>query len=208
VKLSSKQQCYPYTWNSRSHPPLEVTFKGMAEGNHTVAFKGKPIDLQSAIPRYIFSNLSDFIAFQSAVRGKDFIDSFPITKISSDSSSKYGDATDQHLKIWRDRETREFSVSFYASVLKRPRDLEFPFRAIRKEIERGKRSHEVILRFETSARDTQSNMSIRYPSTTVAAESDWAASRSNTVSTIGTEQTATSGTGMVTLLLLLTPTGG
>jgi hypothetical protein len=199
VKLSSKQQCYPYTWNSRSHSPLEVTFKGIAD--HTVAFKGKPIELQSAIPCYVFSNLPDFEAFQSAVRGKDFIDSFPINKISSDSSSKYGDATDQHLKIWRDKETREFSVSFYASVLKRPRDLEFPFRSIKKEIEYDKRSHEIILRFVTSARE-QSNMFSRYPSASIAAESDWAGSRSNTFTTIGTEQTATSGTS----LFLLPPT--
>ncbi|KFY25327.1 hypothetical protein V493_04703, partial [Pseudogymnoascus sp. VKM F-4281 (FW-2241)] len=198
IKLGSKQHCYPYTWNSGNHPALEVTFKGIPEGNHSMHFKGKPVDLGSAIPRYVFSNLADFTDFQSAVRNKIFLGAFAINKIASETSSKYGDATDQHLKIWRDKETRQCSLSFYGSSLKRARDLEFPFKYIKKEPEKTKRNEELILRFDplpwSQLRTTSPSLSRGPPS--AASDVEYTTSRHNTFSTVNTTSTdRTASTG-------------
>ena len=40
--------------------------------------------------------------------------------------SKNGEATDQHLKIWRDPVSQECSISFYASAISKPRHVEYP----------------------------------------------------------------------------------
>ncbi|OBT70503.1 hypothetical protein VE03_00180 [Pseudogymnoascus sp. 23342-1-I1] len=199
IKLSPKQHCFPYTWNSGNHPALEVTFKGIPEGNHFMHFKGKPVDLGSAIPRYVFSNLTDFTDFQSAVRNKFFLGAFAINKIASETSGKYGDATDQHLKIWRDKDTRQCSISFYGSSLKRARDLEFPLKCIKKEPEKTKRSEELIFRFDPLP---WNQMRIASPSLTrvrpsAASESEYTTARHNTFSTVNTVSTdRTTSTGL------------
>lgn len=176
-----------------------MTFKDIPQGNHSLYFKGKPVDLASAIPRYVFSNLTDFTDFQSAVRNKFFLGAFAINKISSETSGKYGDATDQHLKIWRDKETRQCSLSFYGSSLKRARDLEFPFKYIKKEPEKTKRTEELVLRFDPLP---WSQLPIKPPSlrgghSKAPSESDYSRSRNNTFSTVNTVSTdRTASTGM------------
>lgn len=176
-----------------------MTFKGIPDSNHSMHFKGKPVDLASAIPRYVFSNIADFTDFQSAVRNKFFLGAFAINKISSETSGKFGDATDQHLKIWRDKETGQCSISFYGSSLKRARDLEFPFKYIKKEPEKTKRSEELILRFDplpwSQLRTT--SPSLRQGYIKAPSEPEYTTSRHNTFSTVNTVSTdRTASTGM------------
>jgi hypothetical protein len=197
--LSSGQECYPYTWNNSLNSPLEVTFMGIPSDSHFIAFKRRTIDLKSTIPRYIFTNSKDFMDFQSAVRGKELVDSYNISKISSDSSGKYGDATDQQLKIWRDRETREYSVSFFPNVARRPRDFEFPFSAFRKDIEQFSRTGN-LLRFEAITLDARDDASIshsRHPSKTMATESELIGSRYNTFGALDADETDSIGTATI-----------
>ena len=126
VKISRNQYCFPYTWHRRwqnDHNALEVGFKNTSPELHSVSFKGmQPIN---AIPKYIFTERQDFEDFQSELRGKRLEDTFEIRQILSASSSKNGEATDQHLKIWRDHVTQECSVSFYTSAAPKPRHVEF-----------------------------------------------------------------------------------
>ncbi|KFY48316.1 hypothetical protein V495_01446 [Pseudogymnoascus sp. VKM F-4514 (FW-929)] len=199
IKLGPTQRCYPYTWNSGNHSALEVTFKGIPESNHTLYFKGKQVDLESNIPRYVFSNIADFTDFQSAVRNKHFLGAFAINKITSEKSSKIGDATYQHLKIWRDKETRQCSLSFYGSSLKRPRDLEFPFKYIKKEPESTKRNDELILRFDplSWSQLLASSPSVSRGHNKAPSESEYTSSRHNTfstVNTVSTDRTASTAT--------------
>lgn len=172
-----------------------MTFKGIPESNHTLYFKGKQVDLESNIPRYVFSNIADFTDFQSAVRNKHFLGAFAINKITSEKSSKIGDATYQHLKIWRDKETRQCSLSFYGSSLKRPRDLEFPFKYIKKEPEPTKRNDELILRFDPLSWNQllASSPSVSRGHNKAPSESEYTASRHNTFSTVSTDRTESTG---------------
>ncbi|KFY88590.1 hypothetical protein V498_06724 [Pseudogymnoascus sp. VKM F-4517 (FW-2822)] len=192
------------TENSGNHYALSVTFKGIPESSHSVFFKGKPIDLESHIPSYDFTNFADFADFQSAVRNKIFVGAFAVAKIASETSGKYGDATDQHLKIWLDKETQQYSISYYASSLKKPCDLEFPFKVIRKEAERTKRAEELILRFDPTQwaqLRAASPSLVRTPSSNVL-DSDYAPLRHitfSTLSTMSTDRTA-STTGDFTVV--------
>ncbi len=113
---------------------MEVTFiKGNPPPeNHSVIFKGQPAP--PGIPYYVFSNPKDFKEFQSEVRGKDLIDSFDVRQIRAGSSDRKGEATDQHLKIWRDRLTQEYSISYYASAIDIPTHVEFPFSMFNQEM--------------------------------------------------------------------------
>lgn len=127
VKSSRKEPCFPYTWHRRwqnDHHGLEIGFKGTAPEAHSISFKGAPAI--SAIPKYIFTEPKDFEDFQSELRGKQLEATFEVRKITCASSSKNGEATDQHLKIWRDHSSQEFSISFYASAIPKPRHMEFP----------------------------------------------------------------------------------
>jgi hypothetical protein len=80
----------------------------------------------SAMPKYIFSKVEDFEDFQSELRGKHLEATFEARQIMHASSSRNGEATDQHLKIWKNHSTHEFSISFYASAIPKPRHVEFP----------------------------------------------------------------------------------
>lgn len=127
VRLPLGELCYPYTWHRRwhrDHAALEIVFKGGPSETHWVSFKGEtPIN---TIPKYIFTNEEDFRDFQGEVRGKHLEDTFDIRKITSAISSKNGEATDQHLKIWRDHDSHECAISFYASAAANPRHVEVP----------------------------------------------------------------------------------
>ncbi|KFY70642.1 hypothetical protein V499_09023, partial [Pseudogymnoascus sp. VKM F-103] len=192
IKLGSTQRCYPYTWNSGTHPALEVTF---TQGSHSLYFKGKPQDLGTTIPRYVFANIADFTDFQSAVRNKFFLGAFAVNKISSETSRKNGDATYQHLKIWRDKETGQCSLSFYGNSLEKARDLDFPFKYIKRDPEPTKSDKEIVLRFDplplSQLRTT--SPSIRQGYFSSSSESEFTHSRTNTFSTITTDRTASTG---------------
>jgi hypothetical protein len=129
--------CYPYTWHRRwqekhDHDALEVSFIGTTAEAHSISFKGAPAI--SAIPKYIFNEPKDFRDFQSELRGKVLEDTFEVRQITSASSSRNGEATDQHLKIWKDYVTKECSVSFYASAIPHPCHKEFPLAMFEQEL--------------------------------------------------------------------------
>jgi hypothetical protein len=125
VKLPRNQPCFPYTWHRKfKKEGYVIDFKDTPPEAHSISFKGAaPI---SAVPKYIFTKQKDYEDFQSELRGKKLEVTFEVRKISSAASSKLGEATDQHLKIWQDFITRECSISFYASAISKPRHKEFP----------------------------------------------------------------------------------
>lgn len=127
VKSPRNEPCFPYTWHRRwrnEHSALEIGFKGTAPELHSISINGAPA--VSAIPKYIFAEIKDFEDFQSELRGKHLVDTFEVRQIMCASSSRIGEATDQHLKFWKDHNTHEFSISFYASAIPKPRHVEFP----------------------------------------------------------------------------------
>jgi hypothetical protein len=69
------------------------------------------------------------------VRGKELVDYFEFGRIKTGSSTKNGEATDQHLKIWRHRITQGHSISFYASAAEKAGDLEFPVSMFNQDFE-------------------------------------------------------------------------
>jgi hypothetical protein len=124
-----------------------VTFKGTAPDSHSLMVRGRPAG--SEIPCYIFTKEIDYREFQGEVRGKDLVDLFEFRQIKAALSSKNGEATDQHLKIWRDRSTQDYSMSFYASATKEARDLEFPLHVFKQEL--GSDGLQVVLDFLATA---------------------------------------------------------
>ncbi len=88
------------------------------------------------IPKYLFMRPDDFKDFQGEVHGKHLHDSFNVRQITSDSSSKNRKATDQHLKIWKDRASQGCTISFYASAVPKVRDIEFPLTIFDQELVR------------------------------------------------------------------------
>jgi hypothetical protein len=108
-----------------------VTFKGPSLESHTVKFYNQIAG--PGIPSYEFTRHEDYMEFQSQVRGEDLIDYFDFKRIETASSKK--EATDQHLKIWKNRITQDHSISFYASAAEKPGDLEFPISMFKQDIE-------------------------------------------------------------------------
>jgi hypothetical protein len=158
VRLSQMQSCYPYTWHRdiKEHHPLEVTFKELDPERHSITTKGKtPV---KSIPTYIFTNPEDYKEFQGHVRDKDLKHWFEVRRIACASSNRNGEATDQHLKIWRDRFTQVYSISFYASTIAKPRHLEFPISMLDRKISASE-DWEVRLNFNTVTTKPEFKMS-------------------------------------------------
>jgi hypothetical protein len=107
-----------------------VTFKGPSSESHNVKFYGRPAG--PGIPSYVFTKHEDYMEFQSQVRGEELIDYFDFTQIGTASSKR--EATDQHLKIWKNRITQDHSISFYASAAEKPSDLEFPISMFKQDV--------------------------------------------------------------------------
>lgn len=147
VKVPRTQSCFPYTWhrrwqNSDGSGPLVIDFKDTTPDAHSISFKGAtPI---YAVPKYYFTRRKDFEDFQSELRGKRLVGTFEVRKIDSAVSAKYGEATDQHLKIWKDYATKECSISFYASAISKPRDREFPLAMLEQEVGLNKKVKEEL----------------------------------------------------------------
>jgi hypothetical protein len=113
-----------------------------ASDAHSISFKGAtPI---WAVPKYIFTKRKDFEDFQSELRGKRLVGTFEVRKIESAVSTKFGEATDQHLKIWKDYATKECSISFYASAISKPRHREFPLAMLEQELGFNKKVKEEL----------------------------------------------------------------
>ncbi|TAQ85276.1 hypothetical protein B7494_g6409 [Chlorociboria aeruginascens] len=151
---------YPYTWHSRwenDHLPFQVDFIGTTPDCHSVSFKG--VAPLTAVPTYIFTREKDFLDFQSEVRGKNLEGTFEIRQICS-ALSRSKDATDQHLKLWRDHVTQDFSLSYYASASPKSRHVEFPismFEPQMKEKGKDKRDIEVTLHFQGTVEPKRSS---------------------------------------------------
>lgn len=126
VKAPRTQACFPYTWHRKwQKKGFVIDFLDAPPGAHSISFKGETAI--SAVPKYVFTQQKDSEDFQSELRGKRLEGTFEIRKISSAAvSNRYGEATDQHLKIWQDYSSKECTVSFYASAVSEPGHKEFP----------------------------------------------------------------------------------
>jgi hypothetical protein len=115
------------------------------DSNHSLIVEGIPV--LPDVPCYVFINPQHHLEFQGEVRGKDLVDFFEFQQIITAANTGRGLlATDQHLKIWRDRTIPNYSISFYSNdaTVERQRDLEFPLGIL------GECSHEdlqVVLDF-------------------------------------------------------------
>ena len=113
---------HPYTKHRSLDRPREVSFlehHSIMRGNTTY----------TGDPTYKFFTDLDCKIFQDSIRGKDLVHTFEVDKIALDSSNRLGEATDQHLKIWRDFDGGQFSITFFAnnpSDGQRARHREFP----------------------------------------------------------------------------------
>ncbi|KIN05145.1 hypothetical protein OIDMADRAFT_177451 [Oidiodendron maius Zn] len=143
IKLPRNQPCFPYTWHRKFKTEgYVIDFKDTPLESHSISFKGAaPI---SAVPKYIFAKQKDYEDCQSELRGKKLEVTFEVRKISSAASSKLGEATDQHLKIWQDFITRECSISFYASAISKPQHKEFPLSMFQQALGFDKRVKEQL----------------------------------------------------------------
>lgn len=143
VKIPRTQSCFPYTWHRKwqkddAHGPFVVDFIDTLPEAHLISFKdARPV---AAVPKYIFAKHADFEDFQSELRGKRLKATFEVRKIWSAASTRLGEATDQHLKLWQDYNTKECSVTFYASAIKEPRHREFPLAMFEQELGCDKRA--------------------------------------------------------------------
>ena len=69
----------------------------------------------SGDPHYKFFSEEDCKLFQDSIRSKDLVLVYDVDKISFKTSDSLGDATDQHLKIWREFDGGQFALSFFAN---------------------------------------------------------------------------------------------
>jgi hypothetical protein len=122
--------------------------------SHSVMVYGQPVG--SGIPFYTFTKREDYMEFQTQVRGEVLVDYFDFRRI--DTAASKPEATDQHLKIWKNRITEDHSISFYASAAKKATDLEFPISMFKQGID-TKESWHVDLDF-LIANESKRGMSI------------------------------------------------
>jgi hypothetical protein len=108
-----------------------VTFMGQPKESHSV--KVYEQFLGPGVPFYSFTKHEDYMEFQTQVRGEELVDYFDFRRI--DTAVSKPEATDQHLKIWKNRIAQDHSISFYASAAKEAVDLEFPISMFRQEID-------------------------------------------------------------------------
>lgn len=120
VKFPDKRKaCYPYI--GREALECQVTFPGVPREDHELFFKGEPLAI--VMPRYAFTLTDDFIDFQGEVRGKKLVAQFFCIRILSGSGTM---ARDEYLKIWKDEQNDQCSISFYARSVDEQGDIEFP----------------------------------------------------------------------------------
>jgi hypothetical protein len=66
-------------------------------------------------PTYTFFSDADCKSFQDSIRGKLLVHTWDVDKIAFRTSDQLGEATDQHLKIWREFDGGQLSISFFAN---------------------------------------------------------------------------------------------
>lgn len=136
IRLPAEDPCYPYTWHSnfQKGSTFKVNFKEAPVKSHKISRNGGEQMHVSLIPIYWFNDIRDYEDFQAQVRGKLLEGRFDVGTVrSAASSKKLPDATDQHLKIWKDCLTKECSLSYYASNSEKPQHLEFPLKMFQSE---------------------------------------------------------------------------
>ncbi|KAL9130767.1 MAG: hypothetical protein Q9217_001115 [Psora testacea] len=76
-------------------------------------------------PVYKFVQAEDCNMFQSSIRNKNLMCTFEISKIASEVSRDKGEATFQHLKLWKNFSNQDHAITFFAN-LRDLRHMEFP----------------------------------------------------------------------------------
>jgi hypothetical protein len=110
----------------------------------------------------------DFEDFQSELRGKQLEATFDALKVSTSSSSKFGDASKQQLKIWRDVDKQVRTVSYFANSMRVGQHREFPLAMFEQELgfdksERTKMTLKFALDHERKRSRTGSSILSRSP---------------------------------------------
>ena len=129
---------HPYTKHASLERPLEVSFLH----NHLIVVPGRSKYRDD--PHYTFTTSEDYSDFQSSIRDKKLLRSFEVDKISSRVSSDSGEASDQHLKLWRNFDNQQHSLTFFANNSTRsegPCHREFPVAWFRHLTETGSDGH-------------------------------------------------------------------
>lgn len=131
IKGPRTQSCFPYTWY-REFQEKEYIIDFKTADAHSVSFKGAAPIYRA--PKYIFTKKHDFEDFQSELRGKQLEATFDALKVSTSSSSKFGDASKQQLKIWRDVDKKVRTVSYFANSMRVGQHREFPLAMFEQEL--------------------------------------------------------------------------
>jgi hypothetical protein len=92
--------------------PLQVEVKGR-----------KPIAGEALIS-YSFSQPGNAKLLQEMIRDKDLIRTFPVNELTSGDGTK--EASYQHLKIWKDHRTGEYTLSICRNLIPKKPHLELP----------------------------------------------------------------------------------
>ena len=111
MSVPTSKAVHPYTKHQSLHKPHEVSFRQ----KHRSRLEGKtPFE---GDPHYTFATLEDYKQFQSAIRDKELLEVFEVEAISSSLSSKrQGEASNQHLKLWKSFDSPQHSLSFFADA--------------------------------------------------------------------------------------------
>lgn len=120
LKVPSDGDLHPYTKHASLKSPLEVSFLR----KHTVIVCG---NVYNDDPVYKFTTLEACDLFQSSIFNKELLHTFEIDRIASKRFNKRGgEATYQHLKLWRNFRDQRHFISFFANNSASPCHMEFP----------------------------------------------------------------------------------
>lgn len=87
-----------------------------------IVVQGRTTVTGASIITYNFTQAQSFKQFQEIVREKSLLYSFCVDAITS---AKGDLASYQHLKIWRDHKSTQFTLSFYKNAVTEKEHLEF-----------------------------------------------------------------------------------
>jgi hypothetical protein len=91
--------------------------------------------------KYIFNKPGSLKAFQSMVREKDLIETFCVNEIKS--AIHHIEASSQHLKVWKDHKTGDYTFSFYRNGLAK-QHLECPLNSFELKSARQPRNRQIV----------------------------------------------------------------
>jgi hypothetical protein len=119
------EDLYPYT----RHISLEkrTSDEGLIEvwfgQRHQIVLRGQTY-LDD--PHYRFKTAKEGNEFQSRIRDKELLYTFDIDQISSRAKTRYGEASYEQLKLWRNLDNPQHFLTFFANNIDPPRHMEFP----------------------------------------------------------------------------------